>query len=83
MAYTVTGAAIGWLSTLLFAHLLIRNDVLQIAYIAVAPVLAALAMVWLGAWRRKRDQPAVGFDRFMFAYCFALSMAVIRHAYAA
>jgi hypothetical protein len=83
LIYTVTGAAIGWLSTLLFPHLLIRNDVLQIVYIAVAPVLAALTMVWLGAWRRKRDQPAVGFDRFMFAYCFALSMAVIRHAYAA
>jgi hypothetical protein len=83
MAYTVAGAAIGWLSTLLFPHLLIRNDVLQIVYIAVAPVLAALTMVWLGAWRRKRDQPAVGFDHFMYAYCFALSMAVIRHAYAA
>lgn len=83
LIYTAVGSAIGWLSIWLFPHLLIRNNVLQIVYMAVAPVLAALAMVWLGAWRRKRDQPAIGFDRFMYAYCFALSMAVIRHAYAA
>ncbi len=83
LIYTVVGSAIGWLSIWLFPHLLIRNDVLQIVYIAIAPVLAALAMVWLGKWRHKRDQPAIGFDRFMYAYCFALSMAVIRHAYAA
>jgi hypothetical protein len=83
LIYTLLGALMGWLSTLVFPHLFIRSQWLQWVYIAVSPVLAALAMVWLGSWRRRRDQPAIGLDQFMYAYCFALSMAVIRNAYAA
>jgi hypothetical protein len=67
---------------LIFPRLFIRNPVLELVHILISPVIAALAMVWLGAWRRKRGQLAIGFDRFMYAYCFALSMAVLRNAYA-
>jgi hypothetical protein len=80
--YTLAGAAIGWMSTLVFPHLLIRMPALELVHVVVSPVVAALAMVWLGNWRRKHDRQAVGFDRFMYAYCFALAMAVIRNAYA-
>jgi hypothetical protein len=80
--YTLAGAAFGWMSTLVFPHLLIRMPALELLHVVVSPVLAALAMVWLGNWRRKHDRQAVGFDRFMYAYCFALAMAVLRNAYA-
>jgi hypothetical protein len=80
--YTLAGAAIGWMSTLAFPHLLIRIPALELLHVVVSPVLAALAMVWLGRWRSRHDKAPVGFDRFMYAYCFALAMAVIRNAYA-
>lgn len=80
--YTLAGAAIGWMSTLVFPHLLIRIPALELLHVVVSPVVAALAMVWLGNWRRKHDRQAVGFDHFMYAYCFALAMAVLRNAYA-
>jgi hypothetical protein len=82
LLYTLAGAAIGWMSTLVFPHLLIRIPALELLHIVVSPVLAALAMVWMGNWRRKHDRQAVGFDRFMYAYCFALAMAVVRNAFA-
>lgn len=80
--YTLAGAAIGWMSTLVFPHLLIRIPALELLHIVVSPVLAALAMVWIGRWRSQHDKAPVGFDRFMYAYCFALAMAVVRNAYA-
>jgi hypothetical protein len=80
--YTLAGAAIGWMSTLVFPHLFIRIPALELLHIAVSPVLAALAMVWIGRWRSQHDKAPVGFDRFMYAYCFALAMAILRNAYA-
>ncbi len=80
--YTVAGAAIGWMSTLVIPHLLIRVPALELLHVVVSPVLAALVMVWLGRWRSQHDKAPVGFDRFMYAYCFALAMAVVRNAYA-
>ncbi len=82
MLYTLIGAVIGWLSTLIFPRLFIRLPALELLHIVISPVLAALAMVWLGKWRQQRGGVAVGFDRFMYAYCFALAMAVLRNAYA-
>lgn len=82
MLYTLIGAVLGWLSTLVFPRLFIRSPVLELLHILISPVLAALAMVWLGKWRQQRSPVTVGFDRFMYAYCFALSMAVLRNAYA-
>jgi hypothetical protein len=80
--YTAAGAAIGWMSTLVFPHLLIRIPALELLHVVVSPVLAALAMVWLGRWRSQHHKAQIGFDRFMYAYCFALAMAVLRNAYA-
>jgi hypothetical protein len=80
--YTLAGAAIGWMSTLVFPHLLIRIPALELLHVVVSPVLAALAMVWIGRWRSQHHKAPVGFDKFMYAYSFALAMAVVRNAYA-
>jgi hypothetical protein len=80
--YTAAGVAIGWMSTLVFPHLLIRIPALELLHVVVSPVLAALAMVWIGKWRSQHAKAPIGFDKFMYAYCFALAMAVIRNAYA-
>jgi hypothetical protein len=79
--YTFLGAAFGFFSTLVFPHSFIHSPLLQWAGILVIPVVSAWAMVKLGDWRHSRGKVASGMDQFMFAYCFALSMAVIRHAY--
>lgn len=52
-------------------------------HLVVTPLIAAGVMVRLVTLRQKRGQNAVGMDKFVYACCFALSMAMLRNTYAA
>jgi hypothetical protein len=81
IVYALSGALFGWVSTLVWPHSMIRGQWLQWIGVLVIPVLAAWGAVKVGAWRQQHGKVAASMDQFMFAYCFALSMAVIRQAH--
>ncbi len=77
--YVLLGAGLGWLSVQILPSLLLASRTAQLANLVVTPILAGLAMVALGAWRRRREQALIRLDGFAYGYLFALSMAVIRY----
>lgn len=79
--YVLLGCGVGWISVQLQPSLLLQSRQAQWANLLVTPVLAGLAMVALGAWRRRREQALIRLDGFAYGYLFALSMAVIRHQF--
>lgn len=82
LLYVLVGGLFGWLSIFVFPNNFIRSPHLQLVNIAITPLIAAGVMVWLGTLRHKHDKPAIGLDKFVYAYSLALSMAVVRHSFA-
>jgi len=80
--YALFGAIAGGLSLLVFPSSFIGAKSLQLVNLALAPIAAGAAMSLLGAWRLRRDQTLIRLDRFSYGYLFALSMALIRFAFA-
>lgn len=76
--YALFGAAAGAISLWAFPNLFIVSHRLQIANLVLAPVVAGLSMVALGAWRRRRAQEPILLDRFAYGFIFALAMALVR-----
>ncbi len=79
--YLVFGAVAGGLSLLVFPSPLVGGG-LRLANLLVTPVLAGLAMAWLGAWRVRRGQEVLRLDRFTYGYLFALALALVRFGFA-
>lgn len=46
----------------------------------LTPIGAGIAMALVGAWRRRREQPLIGLDKFAYGWLFALAMACVRLA---
>ena len=81
IGYLLLGLLAGGLSLLLAPQFLIAQD-LRVPNLAFAPVLAGLAMMALGAWRARRGDELVRIDRFLYGYCFALCIAIVRFRFA-
>jgi hypothetical protein len=58
--------------------LLVHSHTLQLMNVVLTPVAAGLAMMAMGAWRRRRDQELIRLDKFAYGYLFALAMALVR-----
>lgn len=80
MGYLVFGIIIGGLSLLVLHEHFIRSGAGRFLNLIITPVLAGLAMSWLGAWRQRRGQVKMRLDRFAYGYLFALGFAAIRLA---
>lgn len=82
VGYAIFGAAVGGISLLLMPAHLVRQQTLRIFNLLVTPVAVGLLMSVLGTWRARRGHALLRIDRFAYGYLFALSLAVIRFAFA-
>ena len=81
LGYLLLGLLAGGLSVLVAPQFLIAED-LRVPNLAFTPVLAGLAMMALGARRARRGEELVRIDRFLYGYCFALCIAIVRFRFA-
>ena len=78
LGYALFGTIAGGLSLLILPALLVHSHAFQLMNVVLTPVAAGLAMMAMGAWRRRRDQEIVRLDKFAYGYLFALAMALVR-----
>jgi len=78
IGYALFGAIAGGLSLLFLPDLLVHSHSLQMINVILTPIAAGLAMMAMGAWRRRRDQDIIRLDKFAYGYLFALAMALVR-----
>lgn len=78
IGYALFGAIAGGLSLLIFPALLVHAHGFQLMNLVLTPIAAGLAMMAMGAWRRRRDQEMIRLDKFAYGYLFALAMALVR-----
>jgi multisubunit Na+/H+ antiporter MnhG subunit len=78
IGYALFGAIAGGLSLLFLPKLLVHSHTLQLANVILTPIAAGLAMMAMGAWRRRRDQEIIRLDKFAYGFLFALAMALVR-----
>jgi len=82
IGYGLFGAIAGGLSLLVFPHLAIRNPTLQLANLSLTPFAVGGSMALIGHWRAAKGQNGVRFDRFAYAFLFALGMSLSRYLFA-
>ena len=78
IGYAILGAIAGGLSLLILPTLFVQSHSLQLMNVVLTPIAAGLAMMAIGAWRRRRDQEVIRLDKFAYGYLFALAMALVR-----
>jgi hypothetical protein len=83
VGYAIFGALAGAFSLWAFPTLFIAAKTIQLANLALTPLLAGIAMNALGAWRLRRKQSLIRLDRFTYGYLFALAMALVRFVFGA
>ncbi len=82
VGYQLYGAAVGGLSLLVFPAHLVADPGARQLNLVVTPVLSGLAMVGVGAWRRRHEQTLIRLDSFAYGWCFAMAMALVRWKFA-
>ena len=82
LGYPLLGAIVGGLSLLVFPSSFAHTHAARVVGFIVAPLVAAGSVVVLRAFRARRGQPLVSFDRFVYAYLFALGLAAVRFVWA-
>lgn len=80
IGYVLLGAIFGLISLWPFPHHFATHLGLRIANLIITPCVAGWAMVELGRWRQRRNQPAILLHKFRYGYLFALSFAAVRLA---
>jgi hypothetical protein len=78
LLYIALGAALGWVSTLIFPQHLISHPYAGVANLVLTPVALGLLMGAIGAWRFRRGSELVRLDKFAYGYAFALAFALVR-----
>ncbi|HEU4386602.1 MAG TPA: hypothetical protein VFV34_02310 [Blastocatellia bacterium] len=82
LGYILLGAAAGALSLLVFPRSFVRSDRLHGISLIVNPTLAGGAMALMGRWRRRRGDPTIRLDSFLYGFLFALAMTLPRFLFA-
>jgi hypothetical protein len=80
-AYALLGAGLGGLSLQIFPANFVPGP-WRVANLVLTPIVAGLAMCLAGHWRARRGHAVLRIDRFAYGYLFALSLALVRYAYA-
>lgn len=80
--YANCGAAAGGLSLLAFPSHLVSSPGMRIAGLIITPIAVGLLMCAMGAWRARRGEQLLRIDRFAYGYLFAVSLALVRFAFA-
>jgi uncharacterized membrane-anchored protein len=73
------GSIVGLASLAIIPKHFIQSELLQLVNLLMTPVLAGLAMWWIGRFRTKRNQQTIRLESFWRGYLFALGMALLRY----
>ncbi|MBI5641465.1 MAG: hypothetical protein HZA17_13675 [Nitrospirae bacterium] len=79
--YGILGLAAGGLSLLVFPGYLVRSSLFYGMSLVITPILAGLTMSGIGSLRRRRGEPVLRIDSFLYAAVFAFGVALIRLFY--
>ncbi|MDQ8181967.1 hypothetical protein [Pelagicoccus sp. SDUM812005] len=82
IGYFLFGCLAGGLSLLIFEGSFISDPRLKIANLILAPLVAGLAMAWIGKRRRRGGKDSVRIERFCYGFLFAFGVALIRFVWA-
>ena len=82
LGYAIFGAAAGGVSLLFFPSNLVAGEAWRVANLVLTPVAVGGLMCVMGAWRGRRGDTVLRIDRFAYGYLFALSLALVRFAFA-
>lgn len=81
IGYALFGALLGGLSLLVFPANF-APGAWRLVNLAFTPVAAGLTMCLIGRWRARRGEEVLRIDRFAYGYLFALSLGLVRYAFA-
>ncbi|MYN01939.1 hypothetical protein GTP41_07470 [Pseudoduganella sp. DS3] len=80
--YAIFGAIAGGISLWLLPEHMVHSEVLRKINLLLTPLAAGGMMCLMGAWRARRGDTLLRIDRFAYGYVFALSLALVRFAFA-
>ena len=83
VGYLLMGAIAGGLSVWLIPMHLVNIPLLQLANLAVTPILLGFIFEAFGRWKTNHEKPRYSVDRFSYGFTFALTMGLVRYAFAA
>ncbi len=83
VGYLLMGAIAGGISISLMPMHLVKLPLLQLANLAVTPILLGFVFEAFGRWKTNQEKPRYAVDRFSYGFSFALAMGLIRYAFAA
>ena len=80
--YLTMGAIAGGISVWLLPMHLLESPFLQIINLAITPILLGLFFEAIGRWKTKNEKTRYLVDRFSYGFTFALTMGLVRYAFA-
>jgi hypothetical protein len=78
LAYAVLGALAGALSLFIIPHPLVRPSKFHGVSVVVSPVVTGVLMAMVGYWVRQRGKKITQIESFVYGFCFAVGMALVR-----
>jgi hypothetical protein len=82
IGFFLWGALAGGISVFVFPRSFIKSQTLRLLNLIVTPLATGEIMRLIGKLRERRGQTLVGLDRFLYAFAFALAMALVRFTFA-
>ena len=80
--YLVMGAIAGGISIWVLPMQLLNSPLLQILNLAITPILLGFLFELLGRWKTKNEKTRYFVDRFSYGFTFAITMGLVRYAFA-
>ena len=81
LGYSLLGLIFGGVSLLIFPYAFVRSETFHGINLLITPVLSGLGMCALGWLRRRRGEPVLRLDSFLYGFLFAFMMALVRFVY--
>ena len=82
LGFLLLGTVAGGISLLIMPHSMLTTPSLRVINVIGTPLLVSSCMMMIGNWRATRGREPIKLNRFSYAYCFAVAMALVRFAYA-
>jgi hypothetical protein len=78
VSLAILGAALGFLSVLIFPRPLVHPSRVHGASLLISPVVTGLVMSQIGRLLRRRGRESTQIESFGYGFVFALAMALVR-----
>ena len=82
LGFLLLGTLAGGISLLIMPHSMLTTPSLRVINVIGTPLLVSSCMMVISNWRATKGREPFKLNRFSYAYCFAVAMALVRFAYA-